>query len=411
VRRGKHTHACSESERAKGAVLAGLALLLFTRKKCGAKDPATGSTAQGEPKPTKPQRTKLRKLLHWFTTPVRREDKARWKREYEEKAIKEAEEENGTAPPPEPSCKKVGLGCLTVSCGETAKKDSPEKEEAKKDEGESRLTDITVKVLGAIATGVGVTGAVVVVGAAIFWARFDAIGVPPVQAVTAIPRTELLVQGAQEMVIFVLIGLGAALLIVLADPKGTVTYGTLFVLGGLILGAAAFAIFMTTLSWGWVLGLIGLALLLALATIGIGFTTGQRPVPLLVSVFIASFVFSASSAFLIVRNQRFAQAIAIHFGPNEKGEDITGVYVTVTEKTIFYAQSDLFGPPAGLYEVPRGEATTYAIGPLEAIEEDKASPVQKSAKELLIRLKHDAGIKRPRSSPPPAAQGRGSRRS
>jgi hypothetical protein len=345
-----------------------------------------------EPEPTKPDRTCLGERLHLLTKPIRHRDQAKWKKEDEERAIKEAEEKKGVTPPPEPSGKKVGLGCLTVSCGETAKKDSPEKEEAEKDAGESSLTAITVKVLGAIATGVGVTGAVVVVGAAIFWARFDAIGVPPVQAVTAIPRTELLVQGAQEMIIFVLIGLGAALLIALADPRGTITYGTILVVGLLILGAAAFAIFMTTLSWGWVLGLIGLALLLALASVGIGFATKQRLLPLLASVFIASFVFSASSAFLVVENQKFAQAIAIHFGPNEKGVDkgITGVYVTVTEKTIFYARSDLFKAPAGLYEVPRGEATTYAVGQLESIEEDGASPVQKRAKELLIQLKRDA---------------------
>ena len=390
MRRRTHARACSESDRAKGAAaLAALTLLLCARKKCGAKGPATNPSARGEPKPTKPERTKLRELLHWFTTPVRHEDKAQWKREYEEKAIKEAEEESGVTPTPEPGCKKVGFGCLTVSCDETAKKDSPEKEEAKEDGGESSLTGITVKVLGAIATGVGVTGAVVVVGAAIFWARFDAIGVPPVQAVTAIPRTELLVQGAQEMIIFVLIGLGAALLIALADPKGAITYGTLFVLGGLVLGAAIFAI-TTELSWAWVLGLIGLTLILALATIGIGFTTKQRLLPLLISVFVASFVFSASCAFLIVETQKFAQAIAIHFGPNEKRVDITGVYVTVTEKTIFYARSDLFKEPAGLYEAPRGEATTYAVGRLKPIEEDGGSPVRKSAKRLLTQLQTDA---------------------
>jgi hypothetical protein len=306
-------------------------------------------------------------------------------------------------PPPEPpknTCEK-SLGRITVTCGDaTGAKPADAKEEAKgKDDEASSLTSIVVKVLGAIATGIGVTGAVVVVGAAIFWARFDAIGLPATQAVTAIPRTELLVQGAQEMIIFVLVGLGAALLIVFADPKGIITRGTLIVLGALVGGAALYAI-LTALSWGWVLGLIGLASILALLAIGIGFATGQRLLPLLVSVFVASFLFSASCAFLIVEQQRYAQAIAIQFGPKAKAEKgITGIYITATEKTIFFARSDLAGADdAGLYEVPRAETTTYAVGRLEPIVEDDTSPVQESAKALLESLKVDA-----ESFPPPPA--------
>jgi hypothetical protein len=358
--------------------LAGLALLLFARKKCGAKGTTTGAEARVEPKPTKPKRTCFRQFLHGLTTPVRREDKAKGKKDY-------AEEEKGVTPPPEPSGTKS----------------------AKKDEAESKLTDIFVKVLGAVATGIGVTGAVVVVGASIFWARFDAIGIPAIQAVTDIPRTELLVQGAQEMVFFVLVGLGAALLIAIADPKGDITYGSLFVLAGLVLGGAIFAICTTTLSWGWVLGLIGLALLLALATIGIGFTTEQRLLPLLVSVFVASFVFSASCAFLIVETQKFAQAIAIHFGPNKegkygKGEGIIGIYVTATEKTLFYARADLneADDDAGLYEVPRTDTTTYAIGPPEQIQDDGEPKVKETGEVLLKSLEADA-----ESLTPPEAAG------
>jgi hypothetical protein len=385
VRRGTHTRARSESDRAKGVALAGLALLLFARKKCGAKGTTTGAEPRVEPKPTKPKRTCFRRFLHGLTTPVRREDKVKWRKEYEEKAVKEAEEEKGVTPPPEPSGTKS----------------------AKKDEVESKLTDIFVKVLGVVATGIGVTGAVVVVGASIFWARFDAIGIPAIQAVTDIPRTELLVQGAQEMVFFVLVGLGAALLIAIADPKGDITYGSLFVLAGLVLGGAIFAICTTTLSWGWVLGLVGLALLLALATIGIGFTTEQRLLPLLVSVFVASFVFSASCAFLIVETQKFAQAIAIHFGPNKegkygKGEGIIGIYVTATEKTLFYARADLneADDDAGLYEVPRTDTTTYAIGPLEQIQDDGEPKVKETGEALLKSLAADA-----ESLTPPEAAG------
>jgi hypothetical protein len=285
------------------------------------------------------------------------------------------------------------LGCVTVSCGDaaSAKPEDPTGEEKAKADETGGLMGIVINVLGAIATGIGVTGAVVVVGGAIFWARFDAIGVPPTQAVTAIPRTELLAQGAQEMVLFVLAGLGATLFIALADSKGLITRGTVFVLGLLVSGAGAYAI-STELSWGWVLGLIGLASAFAGIAVLIGFTTKQRLVPLLVSVFVGAFVFSATSAFLVVEKQRFAQAIAIQFGSAAEVKDgITGIYVTATEKTIFFARSDADGgSDAGLYEVPRGEATTYAVGPLEPIVEDKEKPVQEHAKELLHSLKKDA---------------------
>ncbi len=407
MRRGAHTRACSAPDRVKGAAIAGLAVLLFARKRCGAKGTATGAPeTKVESRPTNPKRSWWGKKLHSLTKPIRHRDQAKWKKEDEERAIEEAEDTKGVAPPPEPSRKKAGCGCSTIGCGTTAEKDNPEGK-TKEAGGEGSLTDLVVKVLGAVAAGVGVTGAVVVVGAAIFWARFDAIGIPPIQAVTAIPRTELLVQGAQEMTIFVLIGLGAALFIALADPKGDITYGTILVLVGLVLGAAAFAIFMTTLNAVLVLSLIVLALLLSLATIGIGFNTGQHLVPLLVSVFIASFIFSAASAVLIVEMQKYAQAIAIHFGPNKKGEHgkgkgIIGIYVTATEKTLFYARTDLNGAHAGLYEVPRADTTTYAVGPLGPIQDDGVPLVEQTGKALLASLKADA-----ESFPPPEATAAG----
>ncbi len=335
------------------------------------------------PAPAAQKLTKPERLARWLTWPIRKKDQEI--RRQEENPLPPPE------PPKHPSEKR--FGCLTVTCGDAAGT-KPEGatggEKAKADEM-SGLTSIVVKVLGAIATGIGVTGAVVVVGAAIFWARFDAIGIPPTQAVSAIPRTELLVQGGQEMIIFVLAGLGAALFIALADSKAIITRGTMIVLGLLVAGAGGYAV-STELSWGWVLGLIGLASVLAGLAVLIGFNTKQRLVPLLVSVFVASFVFSATCAFLVVEKQRFAQAIAIQFGPEAEVKDgITGIYVTATEKTIFFARSDADGgSDGGLYEVPRADATTYAVGPLEPIVEDKGSPVQKHAEKLLQSLKKDA---------------------
>lgn len=360
------------------AALVGAVLIFKAGRRLGShtSPPAT----QPPVAPTPPKRTKLGDLAHWFTWPIRVEDQE-----------KRRLEENPPPPdPPKATCKKR-FGCLTISCGDEEADAADDKEEDKEEDAESGLSGIVVKVLGAIAAGVGVTGAVVVVGAMIFWARFEAMGVPPIQAVTAMPRTELLVQGGQEMVIFVLIALAATLLIALADPKGIITRGTLCVLGGLLLGAIVYTLW-TTLPWWCVLVLVALASALALASIGVGFATKQKLLPLLVGVFIATFLFSASCAFLIVRTQHYAQAIAIQFGPKAEGDKgLTGIYVTVTDKTIFFARPDQDDEGAtGLYEVPRAEATTYAVGPLEPIERDGAKPVEERGTALLERLKEDA---------------------
>jgi hypothetical protein len=370
------------------AALVGAVLIFKAGRRLGSH--TNPPAAQPPAAPTPPKRTKLGDLAHWFTWPIRVEDQE-----------KRRLEENPPPPaPPKETCKKR-LGCLTVSCGDEEADAADDKEEDKEEDAEGGLTGIVVKVLGAIAAGVGVTGAVVVVGATIFWARFEAAGVPAVQAVTAIPRTELLVQGGQEMVIFVLIALAATLLIALADPRGIITRGTLFVLAGLVGGALVYPMLFTAMPWWSVLLLTLGALFLALAAIGIGFATKQKLLPLLVSVFIATFFISASGAFLIVQTQHYAQAIAIQFGPKAgKEKGLTGIYVTATEKTIFFARPDQDTEGAtGLYEVPRAENTTYAVGPLEPIEKDDLKPVEERGAALLARLKADA-----ESFPPPEAK-------
>lgn len=373
-----------DCDQATGIAALGVAALIFLAGRRSGSSDATVVSKDTPPTPDSPERTPLGEFAHWFTWPVRKVDQE-----------KQRLEEH---PPPEPeptgdTCKK-SFGCITLSCDEaTAAKAESEGDESKEGEEAGSLTSIVVKVLGAIATGIGVTGAVVVVGAAIFWARFDAIGLPATQAVTAIPRTELLVQGAQEMIIFVLVGLGATLAIALADPKGVITRGSRIVLGMLVAGAAAYTTFFTTLGPDWVLILSGLALALALAAVGIAFSTKYRLMPLLVSVFIASFLFSAACAFQIVENQEYAQAIAIHFGPNEKKapEGIRGIYITATEKTIFYAHLGLKGATdGGMYEVPRAETTIYAVGRLLPIEDDEEEPVRENGKALLESLTTDS---------------------
>lgn len=377
----------NRSDRATGvAALAG-ALIVFL---AGRRRSSRSTTAPvKETASTSAKQTTLWKLIHWLKGPAWKEVREKGRLEEHPPKIPE---------PPKVTGKKPRIRCVTFTCGETTDGEAEDaKKPEKKEEDPNSLTSIVLAVLGAIATGIGVAGAVTVVGAAIFWARFDALGLPATQAVSAIPKAELLVQGAQEVTIFILIGLTAALLIALADPKGLVSHGTVFVLCLLVIAATVYTM-TQNLHLGWVLGLVGLALVLALLCIGIAFTTGQRLLPLLVSVFLASLIFSSSCALVIVEQQEYAQAIAIRFGRDNGGIDkeLTGIYVAATDSTIFYARIGTFldnkmtVDATGLYEVHRADTTTYAVGPMEPTEgPGNTDPVEERAKELLKSLNQD----------------------
>lgn len=252
------------------------------------------------------------------------------------------------------------------------------------------LGALVLKVAGAIATGVGVASAVVVVGASIFWIRLEEVGLPASQAVNAIPKNELLVTGAQEVIIFMLLALVPVIWIALCDPKGVITRGTVIALIILVSGASAYAI-CTELGAGWVVFLAALAIVLALGSVRVAFATGERFWPLAVSVFLAALVFSATCGFLVVKYQRFVQPVAILRAKDDKG--LTGVYVTATSDRIYFGQvksSSLPTPQASrcpkidvtgfaqpvqsgahgaLYEVKRTDTTTYAVGQLQSVAE------------------------------------------
>lgn len=222
------------------------------------------------------------------------------------------------------------------------------------------------KAIGAIAAGITATGAIVAVGAAVIWIRFNEVGIPATQAVSVQPKGEPLVLGAQETIIFVAIALLAVLLVYFADPKGMIRRITLAVLAGLALGAALYVICGTHLCFWWKLGLIALAVALLVGCVGVGYRTDTRFWPLALAVFAASLVFSATTGILIVKQQKFVQGVAILRGTNDTG--VTGVYVAATDKTIYFAQNvATHGDDKSrmaMLEVPRAN-TTYAVGPLE----------------------------------------------
>jgi lysophospholipase L1-like esterase len=85
----------------------------------------------------------------------------------------------------------------------------------------SQFVTVLIKAGGALASTVVSVGFVVVVGAAIVWVRFWAARYPADQAVDAVSREELLVIGAQALVLFVVLGTVAVAAMWLLDPRGT----------------------------------------------------------------------------------------------------------------------------------------------------------------------------------------------
>jgi hypothetical protein len=87
----------------------------------------------------------------------------------------------------------------------------------------SRLSELAWQALPAIGSAVGFAGFVAVIGAAIEWIRFGAAGLPAMQAVLAVPRAELVFNGALVLSMFVGGGALAVLLVYLIDNDGDAT--------------------------------------------------------------------------------------------------------------------------------------------------------------------------------------------
>jgi hypothetical protein len=86
---------------------------------------------------------------------------------------------------------------------------------------ESTPTDVVLRVLGAIGTGIGILGFVAFFGAAILWVRADKAELPATEAVAAIPRNVLISTGAQFLfpALLYAVGLVALVFIVHFVPK------------------------------------------------------------------------------------------------------------------------------------------------------------------------------------------------
>ena len=258
--------------------------------------------------------------------------------------------------------------------------------DGKKKDGGSGVGSTVLKVAGAAATGITATGFVVVVGAAVFWFRFNELHLPATQAISVMPKSELLVQGAQQSIIFVAIGLAAVLLLLFIDPKGQVLGGTLLVLGALALLAVCYLL-STKLSicTGILMAVVAFVLLAGCAAIG--HRSGSTFWQLALALFVATLAYSSAVGILVVKQQRYAQGVAILRGADDAG--VTGLYVTAGTETIYFARAsnsslDEKGEVRrALFEVDR-DGATFAVGPLEP-----AAKAEARAGTMLVQLISD----------------------
>lgn len=271
---------------------------------------------------------------------------------------------------------KDGTATVELDCGDGGD-DGTEPQEA------SEIGATVLKIAGAAATGITATGFIVVVGAALFWIRFNEVGMPATQAVGVIPRNELLAQGAQETIIYLAVALVAVLLVYFVDPMGRIVRATRLLLYLLsVLGLAYLLFTGLCFGYGLLLGLLDIALLVGCIVVGLRTADFW---PLALAVFVSTLVFSAATGILVVKQQKHVQAIAILRGEGDAG--LTGIYIAATEKTIYFAQPTPIGTGKdrnarkAMFEIPR-EGAVYAVGPLDSVA-DARSRARRMLEQLI----------------------------
>lgn len=250
------------------------------------------------------------------------------------------------------------------------------------DEEDTDFTEYVLKVLGAIAAGIGIAGLTTVFGAALLWVRFEESGLPAAQAVASVPASELTVLGAHELVFFALIALAALAFVYINDPGATAggrwTQGTLIVL---VLGGGYY-LTQVPLHTAVAFALLALAIVLAFTSWKVGKETGDKFLPFAVAVFLSAFLFAAVTSLASASNEAKLQGMAIVRDKDDKG--LTGYFVAATGDNLYFARAGAESGAEALYAIPRGEEATYAVGPLKSPGEAATE-----AKSLLKQLRED----------------------
>jgi hypothetical protein len=240
------------------------------------------------------------------------------------------------------------------------------------------LAELLRRGVLAVAAGVGVVGWVVVVGAGIEWARFQALDVPGDQAVAAVPKQQLIVVGAVSATLSLLAGALAVALAYAVDPEGKSSRRMAAFLGALGLLGVVAAIASPMSGAHVALLAVAAAFLMALAVI-VAHVTASRFLGFGCAVFVCILVFAGGFAYLIDLDQQQAQAVAL-VGPS--GGKLSGLFVARDRDRIWIATTE----PAGLSAVSCEAVSAIAIGRVEPVGE-----ALRRASVLLDRLQQDHG--------------------
>jgi len=290
---------------------------------------------------------------------------------------------------------------------------------------DKKVRDWILKTAAAIIGSLGLAGSMVVIGSAVLWIRFKEAGLPAIQAVSVQPREEALVQGAQTTIVFVLIALVVVAALYVIDareleaerekdkkkgetestsakpwsgyhpakgravrpadphPMGHWTKRAILLLP--ILGVA-WAKRSTDLNHPALFGLAGLALFLAFCCLWMAHAESKNIWALAAAVFVSVIVFAGTAGYLIVKQQKFIQAVAVLRAKDDAG--LTGFYVTTTSDKLYLA-SPVNGGDRGpelmaIKKVDLGESVTYSIGPLQSI-----GDAERTSEAMLHQLEED----------------------
>ena len=276
--------------------------------------------------------------------------------------------------------------------GKDAKKKEPKAKETT-EPPKKTPTQIVISVVStiivAVAGAITLTGFVSLVGGAVFWTRFEAVGIPYDQAVAVVDPKQSIVIGASTILVFLITAIFAVLFLYALDSSGWVSQATLLGLGLLVVAGAVYVVSVQELGVKDWCGLVIGAILLAGICLAVADQTERRFIPFGAAVFVAVLVWGGVLGFLNAQALKQVQAAAVFGGKDVRAA--RGFYVTATDDKIYLArpfpkrvahQGDSHFDDKGLFEIERTDATRLAIGPLE--DEDVARP---ESKVLLHKLK------------------------
>lgn len=134
------------------------------------------------------------------------------------------------------------------------------------------LKEAAKQLIGVLLTAGSLIGFVAFSGAVIVWTRFEAIEVPPEQAVKAVPRSELIATGSSLLLLFGLFGVLAVVGAYLVDRAGRATPGMVRALLALVAVEGAVAVSLATGVHLWQRALaVALLVLLGLFVLAVTF--------------------------------------------------------------------------------------------------------------------------------------------